>query len=48
MSHLTVKWWDTDWMDDLVELHPLLQSQQGNVVVVVVRLEVWMEVDLLY
>ncbi|KAG7225958.1 hypothetical protein INR49_018559, partial [Caranx melampygus] len=42
------EWWDTDWTDDIIELHPLLQSQQSNVIVVVVGLEVWMEVDLLY
>lgn len=46
--YLAVRWRQADRLDELSELHPLRQPQQGNVVVVVVRLKVWMEEDLLY
>lgn len=47
VSHL-VRRGETDRTDDFIEPHPLPQLQQGDVVVVVVGLEVWMEEDLLH
>lgn len=48
MTHLCVRQWETDWTDELVKLHPLTQPQQGDVVVVVVGLEVRVEEDPVY
>lgn len=48
MTHLCVRRWETDRTDELVKLHPLTQPQQGDVVVVVVGLEVRVEEDLVH
>lgn len=46
-TYLAGQWWQTHGTDQLVKLHPLAELQQGDVVIVVVWLEVRMEDDLL-
>lgn len=48
LSYLARQWWQTHRTDELIKLHPLAELQQGNVIVVVVGLEVWMEDDSLH
>lgn len=48
LSYLEVWRRQTHRTDELVELHPLAQPQQRDVVVVVVGFEVWMEDDSLH
>lgn len=47
-SHLCGDQRQADWTDDLAKVHPLRQPQQGNVVVVVVGLKVWVKDNLVH
>lgn len=38
----------THWLDELIKLHPLAEPHQGNIVVIVVGLEVWVEDNLVH
>lgn len=44
-THHVVRWRETHWLDEVIKLRPLTEPQQGNVVVIVVGLEVWVEDD---
>lgn len=38
----------THWLDELIKLHPLAEPHQGNIIVIVVGLEVWVEDNLVH
>lgn len=47
-THHVVWWREAHWLDEVIKLRPLTEPQQGNVVVVVVGLEVRVEDDLVH